>query len=717
MIFFKAKNVSVKNASFIYLVYGATTFLSAFLLFLVQPLISKYILPWFGGTASVWTVVMLFFQTTLLLGYLYAHLISKYLNLKKQATLHICLLLGSLILLPILPGNGWRPGANDNPILHILILLSICTGLQAVILSATSPLIQSWIAKIKIKDSPYQLYALSNAGSLIALLGFPFLMEPFFPIKVQSNLWSLLFVIFVLCFIVCMFWLLKYGNIKNINKVNNSAGVREPKPTIKINILWLTLSAITSILLLAITNKISQDISVVPLFWVVPLSLYLISFIIPFSSDAFVRWFLKNLFYILLFSGIIGFYFFVLLSFTTLKLCLIATYLFVLFMFSLVCNTELVRTRPGNKHLTVFYLMIALGGVIGAIITGIIAPLIFNSYLELPLVLIFSFIITLAILFKEKLSLIYLISQQNFAFKKPIIIGSAVFIIYLLLIGSAGILFIFNTNLSTIESARNFYGTLKVKESKVQDLNNKMLYLLSGSIIHGSQFAEQSKRYWPTTYYGEKSGIGLTFQYFINKNLRVGAIGLGAGTVATFGKKNDYIKFYEVNPQVVYLNNKYFSFLKDSQAKIEIELGDGRLSMENEKPQNFNIIVVDAFTGDSIPVHLLTKEAIEIYLKNLAADGVIAFDVSNKYLDLRPVILKLAKTFNLQGAVISVAGDNENGTTPSSWILLSRNSQFFKSPLITQSENNEIVKIDNFNLWTDDYSNLFSVLTSPFSNL
>jgi len=706
------KNPQLIQSLPIYLSYGATIFLSAFLLFLIQPLISKYILPWFGGTASVWTMTMLFFQTTLLLGYVYAHLISKYLRPRKQIILHLLLLFITLITLSILPKDSLKPQANDNPVLHILILLSLAVGLPAIILSATSPLIQNWFAKVKTKESPYQLYALSNAGSLLGLISFPFYLEPLLSIKTQSRLWSALFFIFVLLFIFSAAYLFRssFGKKEDFKAELNADA--DPKPDLKKIFLWLAFSACASILLLAVTNKISQDISVVPIFWVVPLSLYLFSFIIPFGSQKFAKRFSKEFPYCLMCAAVIIVVFWLVMGIISVKLWQIVTLLFLLFFFSLVCNVELVKSKPGPQYLTIFYLMVALGGVLGASLTGLVAPLIFNSYAELPLILAICLALSLWLAWADKIRRLYLFfCQKRIIYRKIFYVGLILFAMYVFLTCLAIGLFFKNFYpISTLVASRNFYGTLRVKELKGANPDNNELVLISGGTIHGLQFTEMEKHKIPTTYYGKNSGLGFVFNYFSDKKLRVGAIGLGTGTLAAFGKKGDYIKFYEINPQVVDLNKKYFTFLKDSLADIEIVLGDGRLSLEREQPQNFDLIVVDVFTGDSIPIHFLTKEAFEIYLKHLTSDGLLAVDINNRYLDLRPVLFKLAKTFNLQVDEIRTSGNENEGTTLTSWVLLSRHNQFFDSPRIKNNENQEIVKVDNFKLWTDDYSNLFSVL-------
>jgi len=693
-----------------YLAYGTTIFLSAFLLFLVQPLISKYILPWFGGTASVWTIVVLFFETTLLIGYLYAHLISRYLSLSKQAILHLILLFIIIALLPILPKASWAPQADDNPIIQILILLSVAVGLPAIILSATSPLLQNWLTKIRTKDSPYKLYALSNAGSLIALLGFPFFFEPHFPIQMQSKLWSILFIIYVILFIFCSLWFLKFRRLQTSLSNQQQSAEKNNKPLFKTIILWLALSTCTSVLLLAVTNKISQDIPVVPFLWVVPLSLYLISFIIVFSSDFISSWISKNIFSLVLLALI--------MIFGSLdqnlkadKIWQISTYLILLFLFSLVCHNELAKIKPATPYLTFFYLLIACGGVLGGIFVGLLAPIFFNSYLELPIILIICSLITLWFFLKDREDWQKIFDMPIFKKRKAVFIMLILAVVYLYVFGTAVFYIYKMVAKPNLASARNFYGVLHVKTAYESELNDYLTFLWSGDIIHGSQFKSLERSKIPTTYYGTESGLGLIFKAIPpDKKLRIGAIGLGAGTLATYGKAGDYIKFYEINPEVERLNRQFFSYLKDSLAQIEIKYGDARLSLAQEPEQNFDIMVIDAFTGDSIPIHLLTKEAFEIYLKNLKPDGILAVHISNKYLKLEPVLLKLSEYFKIPNVIIKAKGNIKNDTCDNRWVLLSSNSQLLQSPIIINNKSIDVVKADNFKLWTDDFSNLFSVL-------
>ena len=701
---------SQKESILTYIVFGTTIFLSAFLLFLVQPLISKYILPWFGGMASVWTIAMLFFETALLIGYLYAHLISRYLSPAKQVIIHLILLFIIIILLPILPKTSWVPQPDDNPIIHILILLSVAVGLPAIILSATSPLLQNWLAKIKTKNSPYKLYALSNAGSLIALLGFPFFFEPHFSLLAQSKMWSVLFIIFVVLFIFCILWLLKFSHLQTSSYKNQQVTEYYKKPLLKTIILWLALSTCTSVLLLAVTNKISQDIPVVPFLWVVPLSLYLISFIIAFSSDYIVNWISKNLFYLVLLALLIIFGS-LNQNFTADKVWQITTYLILLFLFSLVCHNELAKTKPSTPYLTFFYLLIASGGVLGGIFVGLIAPILFNSYLELPIIIIICSLITLQFILKNRDIWQKILNMPIFKQRKSVYIMLIIAVLYLYILGIT----VFNSyqklNKPNLASSRNFYGVLHVKTIFESPLNDYLTFLISGDIIHGTQFKSAERSKIPTTYYGTDSGLGLIFKALpADKKLRIGAIGLGTGTLAVYGKAGDYIKFYEINPEVEKINNQFFTYLKDSLAQIEIKYGDARLSLANEPEQSFDIMVIDAFNSDSIPMHLLTKEAFEIYLKNLKPDGIMAVHISNRYLKLEPVLLKLSEYFKIPNAIINAKHDDKIGTFDNRWVLLSPNSQLLQTPIIKDNESTDIVKIDNFKLWTDDFSNLFSVL-------
>jgi len=714
----KSKKVSV----FIYSIYGLTIFISAFLLFQIQPLISKYILPWFGGAASVWTICVIFFQTILLIGYLYAHLITKYFSNKKQIIIHTILLGIAIVSLPILPDSVWQPTAGANPAFHILLLLTVAIALPVFILSATSPLIQTWFSKVNPKKSPYKLYALSNAGSLIALLSFPFLFEPFLAINTQADLWANGFTVFVfLCALAAIFlWKFSKANAFAV-KDDETENI---KPKQKTKLAWLGLSACASILFLAVTEKISQDISVIPFLWVVPLSLYLLTFIIAFAKKEKKNWHKNSLFIYILIISIISLFLFIGLGNIVMQVFI---YSLILFLFCLVCHNELVRLKPHVKHLTSFYLIIAIGGITGGVFVGIIAPLIFSTYLELPLILIVCSIITLLTVLKARnfhwnlkriaprtvqFSFAGLNKQYQFTGKVQNLIIIPL-IIFMLLFGIGGMAYANNQNkLNVLERSRNFYGKLTVKKYYLEENNNEEIYhLLSGHILHGAQFASSNKTNIPITYYGDKSGIAALFNTLKNdENRRIGAIGLGVGTIAAYGKSGDYFKFYEINPEVERLAQKHFSFLADSRAEIEIVIGDARINMEKEEPQNFDIIVLDAFSSDSIPIHLLTKEAFEIYLKHTNPDGIIAVHISNRNINLKPVLMKVAQHFNFTAKIIEVDRDLKNYSLISTWVLLSADPEQLDSEEVKQKASTKKINIYNQRLWTDDYSNIFKIL-------
>jgi len=702
----------------IYSVYGLTIFISAFLLFQIQPLISKHILPWFGGVASVWTICMLFFQAILFLGYLYAHLITKYLSNKKQITVHVALLIIAAISLSILPEAIWKPTVGDNPVFLILLLLSASVALPAIILSSTSPLLQSWFSKQNIEKSPYKLYAISNAGSLLALLSFPFLFEPLMPISAQANFWIVGFILFV---VLCLFSGLFLFRKKKII-VEKVISIRNTeKPTIKMKLYWLILATSTSILLLAVTEKISHDISVIPFLWVATLSLYLITFVIAFSRAENEKR-RNNLFPNFLILCVICLFLFIGLNHLFSHLI---TYLFILFLFCLACNHELVRLKPVSDYLTSFYLFIAAGGIAGGIFAGIIAPLIFNTYAELPLIIVVCVIITLIVILKEaswhwkivktgsgqiQFTLYKFDKKFQFSGKPQNYIFVALIVFFSIFCFGAMIYDNPQGDSKVLEKSRNFYGMLTVESFNSSGEGSPRRELISGNILHGSQLTEECKQKNPTSYYGHQSGVGLLLDRYQDKPKRVGIIGLGAGTIAAYGQSGDYFKFYEINPEVTNISKKYFTYVENSEATIDIAEGDARLSLERENFQNYNILIIDAFTNDSIPVHLLTKEAFDIYLKHLNNDGVIALNISSLYIDLTPVVLKLAEYNHLDAEIIASNGDIDQNTATALWILLSKNENLIKNLNNSSDDFAEKIDISAADLWTDDYSNIFKLL-------
>ena len=682
------------------LVFAVTIFLGAFLLFQVQPLIGRFLLPWFGGTPEVWTTCMLFFQVFLLGGYLYAHALAKIKRLRLQAVLHIALLLGALCFLPIIPKEFFKPTGSSYPIVRILLICSATVGLPYLLLSATSPLIQVWFSKRFANRNPYRLYALSNTGSLLALASFPFVFEPLMTRHHMAWVWSVAFAVFA---VLCAASILLSRDRAASGRVEDEPLIaKDFKLSERMSWLWLALPAAASLELLAVTAKITQDIAVIPFLWILPLSLYLLSFIICFEHQ---RWYKRWLFVPLFMVGIIGT---ILIrryeqDIFDIRL-LIGLYAFMLFNCCMVCHGELYRLRPDPKHLTGYYLMIAAGGALGGFFVAVICPLIFNMYIEMHLGLLAC-------------AMFLLLAEEN------IPAGQAkrrrFWIVLLCLVGLVGIFTMgkrSTENHRSIASTRNFFGVLTIWEEMPDDPNLHKLLMQHGTTFHGLQFRSAEKKDIPTSYYSPGSGIGLVMQNWPSQtDRRVGIIGLGVGTIAIYGNETDTIRFYEINPDVERLARKYFTYLDDSAAAVEVALGDGRLVMENEPPQHYDVMVLDAFSSDAVPVHLLTTEAMEIYLKHLAPDGVIAFHISTQHLDLQSIVWKLAEHFGLKTAWIQSTEHADEGELASDWILLARNEDFLNTDAIRKNRSLPYADLENTPLWTDDHINLLKVLKkSPY---
>jgi hypothetical protein len=761
------------------LTYAITIFTGAFLLFQVEPLLARYILPWFGGTSAVWITCMLFFQLMLVTGYAYSHLIATRLHPRMQAIVHLAivcacvLLMGALALTwqsAITPGPDWKPANPDFPIARIFILLLVSIGLPFFILSTTGPLLQVWFARSHEGASPYRLYALSNLGSLIALVTYPFLVEPALTLKAQATVWSLLFVGFAIGVGLCA-RIIRHLPPSDLSEVDitESEDLSVPVPARPIRILWIALATVASVALLATTNQVCQQVAAVPFLWVLPLAIYLLSFIICFDNQ---RWYRRGVFHpalaIAVFTALV-----VLCRPDTSIIIQIVTYSVLLFTICMVCHGELAMLKPHRRYLTSFYLMVAIGGAFGGIFVVAIAPWLFTGYWEFHLAIWASLLMLIIVLMRDPHSWIHerrpvvamailagaivlpeLIGAKHLgeamgraaphlmpafvamclmsavAFQKhsqlarrwpgSIVQGCA--ILGLLVIGGVLIVDIEGNRANNLIASRNFYGTLAVYSVDSHKPQRHYYMLRHGQIIHGEQYSAADERYQPTTYYGPDSGIGLIMLNYPrrrariprDRTIRVGAIGLGVGTIAAYGKPGDYFRFYEINPAVTRIatdENGYFTYLRDSRARIEIVPGDARLSMERElangSPQAFDILVVDAFAGDAIPVHLLTIEAIAIYLRELNPDGVLAIHVTNRYLDLQPVIREIAIHFGLESGQVHQSGGPL--VKPSDWIVLARNNSVLGQAGLV----NRLKPLDSrrqVRLWTDDYSNLFQIL-------
>ena len=680
--------------------YALTVFISAFLLFLVQPVIAKQILPWFGGSAAVWTTCLVFFQCMLLAGYFYADWTTKKLTPKHQALLHIGLILVAIALLPIIPDTAWKPTGEEVPSLRILLLLAATIGLPYFLISTTSPLVQVWFNKSYPGASPYRLFALSNLASMIALLGYPFLFEPWITTNQQAIGWSIGFGVFsILIAASAWFGLHRLnGDAVSDTPENPSTGATEDMamPTRREKLTWIALSALGSVLLLAISNHLTQNISSIPLMWVVPLALYLLTFILCFDAkDAHSVWYQRKLFLPLLAVLVIG------MSWTLAdkdlhfmlywQIGLFSAGLFVACMF---CHGELVALKPHPRHLTTFYLMVSIGGALGALLVGVIAPLTLPAYYEL------------------EISIVALAAMATFRLWRKVHIGMVILgAAVTLFAGVAAVYTVVQFNEDVVVMSRNFYGTLRVKQYDPPSVEYRRRSLVHGAILHGDQYMDPPYNRSATTYYKPKSGIGrillLKEKLAPDKPRKVGIIGLGTGTIATYANKRDIYRFYDINPDVVTIARRDFTYLKDTDAKIEISLGDARLNLEREAVQNFDVLAVDAFSSDSIPVHLITLEAVQIYEKHMKPDGVIAFHVSNRFLDLKPVVSMIAEKRGLH--VAWVRDSYDDGSTTSDWVLLTKDKTQFLKPDIL--DGTFIIPPEpKLRIWTDDFNNLLQVL-------
>ena len=626
--------------------FHITIVLSSLLLFVIQPILTKAILPAFGGSAGVWVTAMMFFQTALLIGYLYAWLLSRFLSAGMQKAVHGVLFVLSLLLLPIKPHVV---AGNEHPVLSILHVLTVSIGLPYLLLASTSPLLQTWFTG----KFPYRLFALSNAGSVIALLSYPFLLEPYVSSHTLLTVWSIGYAIFVLC----------------AGLVPASAAAAEPVQR-RNPLLWIALATCASALWMAVANHLSQEVAPVPFLWVLPLSLYLLSFIFCFEGRR--NWYHPTVFRWLLPAAWIVACYSIARPGSNSLMWEIAAFSAALFVWCMFCHGELASTKPEVRaNLTFFYLMLALGGALGGIFVGVIAPNVFSTYLELPIGIVASVILALPLLYG---------------------IRSAARLLRIGILALAAFVIATRFQLGTgdVIHLRNFYGTLQVT-----DIGTDYRALYNGRTLHGVEFLASARQEQPTTYYGPDSGAGRILQA-AGDNRRVGIVGLGAGTLAAYGRTGDSFCFYEINPTVIQIARNYFHFLDGSKAETSVVEGDGRLALATEQPGTFDVIVLDAFSDDSIPVHLMTKEAFALYFRLLKPNGVLAIHLTNRYLDLRPVVQALAVNFQKQTEAVHNGAEAEKQILASDWMLVygQRSGQGQTS----------------VRLWTDDYSNLFQLL-------
>ena len=680
------------------ILYALTIFTSAFLLFLVQPIMAKQVLPWFGGSAAVWTVCMVFFQFLLLFGYAYSDFTTRKMTPRNQLILHAILLTLSLISLPIIPDATWKPAGDEDPTWRILGLLAFTIGLPYFLLSTTGPLVQAWFARAHSSGTVYRLFALSNFASLLALISYPFAVEPWVTTRVQSFGWSAGYVVFVVVCICAGVYSLR-AHTAALSEAITQKVDDSPPPTWAHYGMWLLLSAMGSFMLLAVTNHITHDVASVPFLWLLPLTIYLIKFILCFEGRGWYKriyfigplivvvcalaWFMHEE------GGIMDF---------KVAVPLFSVGLFVMCMFF---HGELAAMKPAPRYLTTFFLMVSLGGALGGVVVGFIAPKFFNTYYEFGIGLVFTLLLAAWLALSN-------VAHSQLARLVPMALlmatGFTGFHVYH---------YIHALSNDARLMSRNFYGTLRVKDTGPDTSETAMRRLMHGVIMHGEQYLHKDKRGRITTYYTESSGVGLAVKYFqASGATRVGVVGLGTGTIAGYGRKGDVTRFYEINPQVIEIARRDFNYISDSierKGQVDTVLGDARLTMEREAPQQYDVLAIDAFSSDAIPVHLITKEAMAIYLKHIKPDtGVVAFHVTNRFLKLAPVVEQIAKTYDLQVALVS---DDDTGGDASrtDWVLVTRNKKLLADKKIKENTS-EISPIPRLRLWTDDFNNLVQIL-------
>jgi SAM-dependent methyltransferase len=678
--------------------YAWVIFLGAFLLFQIQPLIAKIILPSFGGSSVVWSTCMLFFQVVLLLGYAYAHWLNEHLRATRQAMVHSALLLVSIAVLPIGPDAARGVTGVDHPSWQILKLLAVTIGIPYFLLSSTSPLLQAWYARRRGK-APYRLYALSNLASMAALLTYPALLEPNFTTRHQGVMWSIAYVGFAaLC--AATAWFSARGSEKAaVSESPEAAGAGEP-PRWPLWLLWIALAACGSILLLSVTTFLTQDVAAIPFLWVLPLSIYLLTFIICFDSP---KLYARAVFYPLL-GAALGLFAYLLrhpngafkIGWT------VVLAVSALFFCCMVCHGELVRLRPHPRYLTLFYTMLSVGGATGGIFVALIAPNVFRGYEEFPIGLGLCAVLAASLL----------LAAHHEWFRRRwgrVLSGGVIALVaaYLIFLGV-----VVHDSLAGYRLARrNFYGQLRVQDATDEDDNFVHRKLLHGVINHGEQILDAKYRREPVSYFCHGTGIAdamLAAKPGVPR--RIGILGLGCGTLAAYGRLGDTIRIYEINPLVLEIARSEFTYLGDTPAHIETVLGDGRLSLEREPSQQFDVLVMDAFSGDSVPVHLITREAFQTYLRHLKPGGILAVNVSNKHLDLRPVMERGAAAVGRIALFYSYEASEEDSLCKDAdWVLIAEPSVRETQPKLYAA--GQVLKpYAGFRAWTDDFSNMFRIL-------
>lgn len=795
------------------LIYALTIFTSAFLLFQVQPMIAKIILPWFGGGATVWSACLMFFQMALLLGYLYSHAVTKWLAPRAQAILHTVLLLAALAM-PVMPGAQWKPADEKEPLLRIVLLLAGTVGLPYLMLSTTGPLLQAWYTRASGGKVPYRLFALSNFGSFLALLSFPFVFEPMLTSAEQTTVWHVAFGAFAALAIYT-----GWNMVRAIPKsdVATAASDQGLAPIgIGRLLLWIALAACASVLLLAISSHLTTNVAPMPFLWVLPLSIYLLTFILAFEGDSIYS---RGTFLPLL-TASLGIAAYLLTEDNRDGFGPIYMWSVILFVCCMVCHGELALQKPHPKQLTLFFLMVSVGGALGGLFVAMLAPVLFSGSFELAIGLGLCGVLAAYLVWTE-MAVTWRHSQgwavagltvimftqlwyhwrsytdtfdtywifataMTFTFavgasatwiemvKKPeggsswmirmiwmapllanlvrlfiptgLEEGLKQFCLLTAMCSAVALALCWNraeegrltsTSLRAATSllavvlvahlayyqhwyltgyryvVRNFYGGLKVRDEVGTEGTTDNRALVHGTINHGAQLLDAKRRREATSYYSPKSGFGRAMRTFQERspNVRVGVTGLGAGVTASFCRAGDYFRFYELNPVVRDIATTWFTFYNDCPGDKDIYLGDGRLALERQQSQQFDLLAMDAFSSDSVPVHLLTREAFALYEKHLKPGGVLAINISNRYLNLAPVVTRNAHDFGMTVALVEDDASGADFYSSTSWMLCTKDKSFFDAPLFKNDKNVTFPKDDpKIRQWTDGYSNLFQIM-------
>ena len=670
------------------MLYGATITLGAFLLFSVEPMAAKQLLPVLGGSSAVWLTCLFFFQAMLLLAYGYVYWMRRALTVRAGASVHLGLLILGVISLA-LPRHVAGAGATTNPATAIFVMLLTSIGVPFFLLGTTAPLLQAWFAVSEGRGVPYGFYALSNLSSLLALVAYPAGFEPYMTLHAQRLTWASGFCLYAgLCGVVC--WQVR-GEGGDVREETETA----ERPALLRRVLWFLLPAVGAVQLCAVTSHLTANVAAIPLLWVVPLAVYLLSFVLAFEfSGLYRRWLLMRLLAVLLAS--LGY----LLSKTGVGLPIqMAVGFFVLELF-VACwflHAELYALRPvGSRAATAFYLSIAAGGAAGTFFVAVVSPVVFRSNYDVPLAFAFTAVAAVVVTW-----------SGGWQLRMLWCVGSALSVVLLVAVQV-------QYARNSLVRMRNFYGTLRVTETQLPPQAVTSRTLVNGSIRHGMQWFADEFRTKPMTYYAEDSGVGLVMRFCCGeRGRRIGVVGRGAGSMAVYGRSGDVMEFYEINPLVERVAREEFTFMRDAVRErgvvVSVVPGDARVSLAGQSPQGFDVLVVDAFSGDAIPVHLLTAEALSLYGRHMAPGGVIAFHVSNQYLNLAPVLGRLAQASGMQARVVNSAGQDWRGEFAATWVLLSESGDLFAVPEVAAASLSVSVPAGS-PVWTDDYSSLLPLV-------